>query len=219
MNINKTVVLLSGGIDSTTLAYYLKSNGDKIFPVVINYGQRHKKEIECAKKIADNLQTSLKYISLESCKEIFEGSSLTSEIDVPEGYYTDANMSITVVPNRNMTLLSLATAYALTVEASYVAYAAHAGDHFIYPDCRPQFSKSINDTIAFSTEAKVHLVAPFINMTKADIVQIGLNLKVPYEDTWSCYNGQEVACGKCGTCVERLEAFEKNNAIDPLKYQ
>lgn len=217
----RAVVLLSGGIDSTTLAYHLKYHNRDLLPICINYGQRHKKEIQAAEAIANSLERKLEVIDLSSSANIFAGSALTSDIKVPEGYYTDKNMAITVVPNRNMVFISLAVAYALSHGADTVAYAAHSGDHAIYPDCRPEFADYMIDAVSTATDREVTLSVPFLYLTKADIVKIGLNKNypVPYELTWSCYNGREKHCGKCGTCVERLEAFKLNQAIDPVKYE
>ena len=217
---NKTVILLSGGIDSTTLAYYLKKQGNELYPIIFDYGQRHKKEIQVAIASAISITgANPEVIDISNCSNIFKGSALTDNIQVPTKIYDRETMSQTVVPNRNMIFISFATAYAMTIHAELVAYAAHSGDHFIYPDCRPEFAQDMNNAIQDSSEALIHLITPFIHKSKAQIIKIGIELRVPFENTWSCYNGQELACGKCGTCVERLEAFELNNIQDPIKYK
>lgn len=212
---NSAVVLLSGGIDSSTLLYHLDRKGYDLYPLSIIYGQKHSREINSAREIAKSLGLELKVADLSSISEIFSGSSLTSDEPVPEGHYTAENMASTVVPNRNMVLLSLAAAYALSLKCNYVAYAAHAGDHAIYADCRPEFVTSVSETIKLATET-VEVINPFINITKADIVKEGLRLGVPYIDSWSCYVGKDRPCLKCGTCVEREESFLLNGAKDPL---
>jgi len=217
-SINKpVVVLLSGGIDSSTLLYYLRSHSNLIYPITISYGQRHHKEVGAAGKIAHQLGIKTHFVNLETTG-VFLGSSLTDKYrEVPEGAYTTENMDSTVVPNRNMVFLAIATAYAVSIQAPQVAYAAHTGDHAIYPDCRPEFIRAMEKSIKLATG--VNLMAPFELFTKADIVATGLHLKVPYELTWSCYNGRKLSCGKCATCLERRAAFVWNETVDPLEYE
>jgi len=212
----KAVALLSGGADSSTLLYKLHNEGYELLPLFILYGQKHRKEVESAGSIAESLGLNLKIIDLTYIKDIFSGSALTSENEeIPEGHYTDESMKATIVPNRNMVFISLAGAYAVSKGCNYVAYAAHAGDHSIYPDCRPEFAYSINASLMLGTD-NVSLLMPFINITKADIVKKGLKLGVPFSKTWSCYLGKERPCLRCGTCIERLEAFKLNDTKDPL---
>ena len=127
-------------------------------------------------------------------------------------------MQTTIVPNRNMLFISHAIAYAISNQIDQVWYGAHAGDHFIYPDCRPEFLSAMNVVAQTCHTFPISVEAPFLNLTKAEIIKIGLELGVDYAKTWTCYEGQDVACGKCGSCNERLEAFEINNFIDPLSY-
>ena len=208
----RTVCLLSGGIDSTTLAYKLVSEGHEVLPLAIIYGQRHKKEIEAAQAIAESLGLICTVADISSASNLLSGSALTSDIDVPEGYYTDENMSITVVPGRNLILLALAGAYAVSKGATHVAYAAHGGDHAIYADCRPEFSRDAGKALS---HYGITLLSEFTSISKADIVAIGLKLKIPYRFSWSCYQGRERPCLKCATCVERTEAFLLNESKDP----
>jgi 7-cyano-7-deazaguanine synthase len=157
-------------------------------------------------------------IDLSVLSPIFTSSALvnTSQ-DIPEGHYEAKSMESTVVPNRNMILLSIAAAYAESIKADSVAYAAHSNDRAIYRDCRPEFIDSVAMTIGISTGVK--LIAPFVDFTKADIVKLGLKIQAPLQLTWSCYNGREKACGKCGTCNERLNAFALCNTVDPIEYE
>lgn len=204
----KTVLLLSGGMDSTTLLYYLKNKGDEVYCLSFHYGQRHSKELECASKITELTNTPHKIIDISSINELLQGSSLTSEIDVPHGHYEEESMKSTVVPNRNMILLSLAIGYAVSIKADNVAYAAHAGDHHIYPDCRPIFFDKMNEVSLIANYEPVNIIAPFLYLTKGEIAKIGKKLKVPYDITWTCYEGKDEPCGKCGACIERAEALE-----------
>jgi 7-cyano-7-deazaguanine synthase len=128
-------------------------------------------------------------------------------------------MKATVVPNRNMVMLALATAYAITLKAEAVYYGAHSGDHTIYPDCRPEFIKSMDNTMKLCDWNRIELRVPYMRMTKSDILRIGKELKVDYSHTWTCYKGELTSCGKCGSCRERLEAFEIAGMDDPLTYQ
>ena len=209
---SKAVVLSSGGLDSSTLLYVMAERGLELFPLSILYGQRHDKEIFAAREIALSLNLDSRLVDLGVLRELLP-SALTGNGNIPEGHYEAANMSQTVVPGRNLIFLSVATGYAEGLGATVVAYAAHSGDHEIYPDCRLEFVKSAQATIELGYG--INLLAPFINLTKADIVKEGLRLGVPYRHTWSCYNGKERPCLKCGTCIERTEAFLLNDVKDP----
>lgn len=211
---NKTVLVLSGGMDSVTLLYQLIATmRHEIFPITFNYGQRHVKEIEAACAFCDSfgLSPTHKVVDISSLRNVLGGSSLTDDIDVPDGHYEEESMRVTVVPNRNMIMLSIAWGYATAIGANQVAIAVHAGDHFIYPDCRPRFIESACQTLRLAVEGmdfEPHSIfAPYIHYSKADIAKIGFQLKVPYEDTWTCYKGGEVHCGTCGSCTERREAL------------
>jgi 7-cyano-7-deazaguanine synthase len=215
----KIIVILSGGLDSTTMLYdFIKHGHEVAAALTFNYGQKHKKEINYAKKTCKKLKLKHKIIDLSSITQLLN-SSLTTNQEIPEGHYKDENMKSTVVPFRNTIMLSVAAAYASSLKVNYVAYAAHGGDHAIYPDCRPEFVDKINQLFSVADYIPVKVSTPYLNLSKADIVKEGLELNVPYEDTWTCYKGRKKACGKCGSCVERLEAFKENNVKDPLKYE
>lgn len=204
----KTILIYSGGMDSTTLLYKLCAEGDRIFCLSFDYGQRHRKELQSAQKICRRLKVPHKIVDITAIKNLMEGSALTSgRIKVPEGHYKDKTMKRTVVPNRNMIFLSLAIAQAVSLKFNRVAMAVHAGDHAIYPDCRPVFIKAMRSVSKIANYHKVDIYTPFLNITKRDIARLGRRLGVPYELTWTCYKGLKKPCGKCGACVERAEAL------------
>lgn len=211
------VVIYSGGLDSTTLLYWLKKQEKvHIKALSFDYNQRHKKELEAAKATCERLNIEHKIVDITSVNQLMQGSSLTSDIVVPHGHYEDETMRQTVVPNRNMILLSLATAYAVSLKAGRVYTAVHAGDHAVYPDCRPEFIKTMSELTKIANYVPVTIQAPFLNIDKGDIAKIGRILGVDYSLSWTCYEGKEVPCGKCGACQERAYAFEKAGTKDPL---
>jgi len=205
----KTILIYSGGMDSTTLLYKLLADGDQVQCLSFDYGQRHRKELACAKKICKRLNVPHKIVNIKSLKNLMSGSALTSNIAVPEGHYKNKSMRQTVVPNRNMIFISLAVAAAISKKFDRVALAVHSGDHVIYPDCRPDFIESIAKTVAFANYEKIDIYAPFLNISKSEIAKLGLKLNVPFGETWTCYKGLSKPCGGCGACVERNEALAK----------
>jgi 7-cyano-7-deazaguanine synthase len=217
---DKAVVLLSGGMDSATLLYKAVVDGFTCHAVAFDYGQKHARELEYAQRIAAHRAETFHVVPLTEVSAQFLRTANSSQtnpaIPVPHGHYADENMKVTVVPNRNMMMLSVAAAYAISIGADTVAYAAHAGDHAIYPDCRPAFISAMSTALEHCHfEPGIALYAPFSEITKTDIVKIGWLLGVPYEETWSCYEGRTLHCGKCGTCVERREAFLLAGVDDP----
>lgn len=214
-----TVLIYSGGMDSTTLLYFLLAREYEVKALGVNYGQRHVKELEAACAVCERLEVDFQVADLSRLQPLLQGSSLTTpEMEVPEGYYTDESMKQTVVPNRNMLLLSTAIAWAIRLDFESVAYAAHAGDHAIYPDCRPEFVQAMSGAAERAHYRPIRLHSPFIHMTKAEIAKTGHKLNVPFELTWSCYKGEELHCGRCGTCTERAEAFLHAELPDPTHY-
>jgi len=186
----------------------------------VHYGQRHVKELSAAKRIAGRLfGVEWREANLSDLQPFLEGSSQTSpEIPVPHGHYTEESMKQTIVPNRNMLMLSIAIAWAISSKFESVAYAAHAGDHAIYPDCREPFVAAMTEAARLCDWHPVIILRPFITMTKAEIVRLGAGLGVPFGETWSCYEGGEVHCGQCGTCQERVWAFQAAGIPDPTAY-
>ncbi len=216
----KTIVVCSGGLDSVTLAYKAARERGLIGLVTFNYGQRHVREIACAAACARALNVPHTVIDISGVGAALTGSALTDDVAVPDGHYAEDTMKITIVPNRNAIMLSVAYGIATARGSDCVGAAFHGGDHFIYPDCRPDFVESFNAMQKRALEgcADIDLYTPFLNMTKAEIVAAGARLNVPFIDTWSCYKGGDVHCGRCGTCVERREAFHIANIPDPTLY-
>ena len=219
----KCVVLLSGGLDSTTLLYSLVANYE-CWPLTIVYGQKHQKEVIAARNICEarggDLLSRWKMVDLSILRNLLP-SALTGVGEIPKGHYADESMKATVVPNRNMILLAVAGGYANGIGAQYLAYGPHKGDHPIYPDCRTEFIEAIRSALRLATgwsDDGLLLLTPFDLMTKADIVKLGRSLNVPFRLTWSCYEGNDVHCGVCGTCTERREAFQLAGVKDPTKY-
>lgn len=215
----RSVIIVSGGMDSVTLLHDVHSQGDEIYAITFDYGQRHKKEIGCAKWNCDKLNIPHKIIPLSVLNEIAPSSLTRTDTDVPEGEYDGENMKQTVVPNRNMVMLSLAASYAIGIGATKLYYGAHSGDHTIYPDCRPEFVAAMNKVLSLCDWHQIELVVPYLDGNKETILKRGYELGVDYAYTWTCYNGREKACGKCGSCDERLAAFKAIGQNDPLEYE
>ena len=215
----KVVVIYSGGMDSFTVLNRALTDGKEVFALSFDYGQRHVKELACASKVCNKLGVNHKVVDISAINQLLAGSSLTDNIEIPEGHYEAESMKSTVVPNRNMVLISLAVAYAVSVGAEQVYYGAHSGDHAIYPDCRPEFVEKMNDVCKIANYQSVEIFSPYLKVSKTAILTDGIKMGLDYSNTWTCYNGREKACGKCGACQERLEAFADNNTIDPIPYE
>ena len=214
----KAVVVLSGGMDSASLLYWAKVNYKTVSAISINYGQRHSKELDCARTLCELTDVEYDVVDLSSIKSLLKGNALTDNIEVPEGHYESSSMKLTVVPNRNMLLLSVALCSACVKDADEVLYGAHFGDHAVYPDCRKEFVEALDKASRLCWYKEIKIVAPFVDKTKTDIARLGTELGVPFEHTWSCYKGEEKHCGKCGTCVERIEAFSDSGIEDITEY-
>jgi len=167
----KIVVIFSGGMDSFTLLNRSLKEDFQVFAVTFDYGQRHSKEIQYAISACKELKVPHKVIDITAINQLLQGSSLTSDIDIPEGHYADENMKSTIVPNRNMILLSLAVGYAISINAKKVFYGAHSGDHAIYPDCRPEFVKKMNDICAVANYEPIEITTPYLNYNKGQIIK------------------------------------------------
>lgn len=217
----KAVIIASGGMDSTTLLYDILAQGYEVYVLSINYNQKHSKELNFIRKTCKKLKIPHKVINLSKIgKELLYASALTSnKINIPQGKYKEKNMRLTVVPNRNMILLSAAAGYAISLGAKKVFYGAHAGDHALYPDCRKEFIQAMRKSISLAHWELLELEAPYLHLNKSDIAEKGRRLGVDYSLTWSCYQGRKKACGKCGTCRERLIAFKNIGMKDPLEYE
>lgn len=215
----RTVLIHSGGIDSTVLLAHLLAEGREVFALSVDYGQRHRRELEAARLICERYSVKHQVADLRALAPLFGANALTdAHVAVPEGHYEEASMKATVVPNRNMLLIAVAASWAMSLKASSVAYGAHGGDHAIYPDCRPVFAEALDKAIRLADWHEVSLERPFVGMDKTAIVRRGAELRAPLELTWSCYVGGERHCGKCGTCVERKEAFVRAGVADPTVY-
>jgi 7-cyano-7-deazaguanine synthase len=215
----KVITIVSGGLDSSVLVHFLAAKGYEQHILSFNYGQRHLKELQSATYLSAKLGLQHDVVNLSALKYLLAGSALTDNIEVPDGHYTAESMKITIVPNRNAIMLSIAYAVAVAEHAQYVAIGVHAGDHTVYPDCRPPFIDSFQKMEQWATEAGIMLLAPFLYQTKSYIVQEGDRLGVDFAATWSCYKGGELHCGSCATCVERSVSFRQAGVDDPTVYE
>lgn len=220
----KILLSLSGGIDSSALYSYLLSLGHEVFPYFFKYPSKHNDmEREAARRVACHFSQTeggheLTEIDTTPLFTKVKSNLLVDGGDIPTQPYDKASMKLTVVPGRNLIFASILAAHAQSFgdQKALVALGMHAGDHDLYPDCRPEFAQFLDQTVEISSEGSVSVVAPFIQFQKSDIVRIGLDLNTPFELTRSCYNGTERPCGVCGTCRERIAAFEKNGVKDPI---
>ncbi len=221
----KAVVLLSGGLDSTTTLAIAINDGYDVYPITFRYGQRHNREIESAKRICEYYNLKLKIVDI-NLREI-GGSALTDNIDVPKNRSLEEisrEIPVTYVPARNTIFLSIALGYAEVIDADRIYIGVNALDYSGYPDCRPEYIDEFNRLSKLATKKgvegkQIEIVAPLIHMTKGEIIKKGMELNVPYELTWSCYEGGEKPCGKCDSCLLRLKGFMEAGERDPLEYE
>jgi 7-cyano-7-deazaguanine synthase len=212
----KCVIVLSGGPDSATVAYWAKKIGYQIYPITFNYGQIAVKETECAKQIAEKLGTTTKIIDLSSLKEIFSDVTSLCNTDIP---LTSEFSAPIIVPFRNAIFLSSAVAYAVAVGVNMIFYGAQGSDEPFYPDCRREFYEAFEKTARLGTCQEITIQAPFNGKSKSDLFKAGAELNVPFELTWSCYRDRAKHCGKCESCNNRKKAFREAGIADPTKYE
>ena len=216
---DQAVVLLSGGMDSVAAFYDTLQRTRVVAALSFHYGSKHNdKEIPFAAWHAHKFGVPHLVIPLDFIGQHFASDLLASGGDIPRGHYEDESMKKPVVPFRNGIMLAIAAGFAESREAQALVIAAHAGDHAIYPDCREDFMRAMGDAMRLGTYANIELVRPFITMTKAQIAARGAELGVDFAQTWSCYEGRDIHCGECGTCVERREAFLVSGVPDPTVY-
>lgn len=222
----KAILSLSGGLDSCTTLAWLLHYGFEVLCVFFSYGSKHNTwENPTARAFYEYYKqkplSKMKMLSIDLSSVFcnFTSDLLLSGGAIPEGHYEAENMKATVVPARNIIFLSILTGLAESEKISKIALGIHQGDHAIYPDCRQEFFKAMDTAVYLGTDGAVSILAPFIEGDKADIVAWGRVHQVPYELTRTCYKNQPLACGKCGSCVERLESFEKNGMVDPIQYE
>lgn len=228
------VAIVSGGLDSVTMAYMIRERilvddgsesgtPDELTLVSFDYGQRHRKELEYAALAAQRLEADHVVVPMGALGELLPSALTDDDVAVPHGHYAADNMRTTVVPNRNMIMLSIAAGIAIARGAGFVAIGVHAGDHAVYPDCRAEFVDAMTATLRLANEGFVDpdfsVMAPYVYRSKTFIAAQAHELHVPVEDTWSCYEGGEIHCGACGTCVERREAFVEAGVPDPTVYE
>ncbi len=212
---NKCVVVLSGGTDSTTVAYWAKDKGFDVSALTFKYGQIARKETMHAAMISKRLKTSLRTIDLGSLKEIYKGVTALCDENVK---MTSTFSQSIIVPFRNAIFLSVAVSYAISIGAAKVFYGAQGSDEVFYPDCKKEFCLAFEKTAQLGTKTNITVEAPLSNLTKSEILALGKKLKVPFEMTWSCYRNYKKHCGICESCVNRKRAFKEAKIADPTKY-
>ncbi len=215
----KAIVLLSGGMDSVCALYDSMAKYEVVLSVSFDYGSKHNaKELPYAEHHSKLFNIEYIVIELSFMEQYFESSLLKGGVDIPEGEYKESNMKQTVVPFRNGIMLSIAAGLAESRGCNVIVIGAHADDNTVYPDCREEFISAFSSAMVLGTYSKVKVYAPFINMNKTQIALRGKELDIDFSKTWSCYKGEEHHCGKCGTCVQRINAFKEAQISDPTTY-
>ena len=221
-----TVVLASGGLDSTVAIALELYQQRSVAALTINYGQRHTAELRAIRSVINTYQRdgqpiTHKVLDVSNLGPLLKSALTDPSAAIPEGHYAEPSMATTIVPNRNMILVAIASGYAASIGADRVTIGCHGGDHYIYPDCREGFIEAADLCVDRATEGQVSVYAPLLNDTKAGVVRMGALLDAPMHLTWSCYQTPTVAwrhCGVCGTCNERKEAFKLAGVLDPTTY-
>ena len=216
----KIVTVFSGGLDSTTLLYHLRAEGHEVRALSANYGQRHlDRELAAANEICRRIGLEHRVVDLRAMAVLFGRNSLSDpSVPVPESEYNEETMQVTTVPNRNMILLSVGLAWAASMGYDGVAFGAHGGPYTPYPDCQPTFATAMDAAARLCDWKPMRVLSPFVALDKAGVVRRGAELGVPFGLTWSCYNGGETHCGRCGTCLDRRSAFSTAGVLDPTEY-
>jgi 7-cyano-7-deazaguanine synthase len=215
-----SIIVLSGGMDSTVLLADALNKGISTKALSFDYGSKHNdRELPFAAAVCKKNAIDHQIVRLPFINEIFSSSLLRSGDNIPEGAYDEPTMKSTVVPFRNGIMLSIAAGYAESVGAESVLLGSHSGDHFIYPDCRPEFNGAFSQAVFLGTDRKVKLSFPFADIDKRDIGDLGKKLGVDFKLTWTCYKGEEIHCGKCGACDERKYALRFNEGLDETEYE
>lgn len=213
------VLVLSGGMDSSVLLFDLLKRGKTVQAISFDYGSKHNgRELPMAAVLCKEKGVVHKIVGLPFINELFSSTLLQSGESIPDGSYKKTNMKSTVVPFRNGIMLSIAAGFAESVGASEVYLASHSGDHFIYPDCRPEFNAAFSQSVLIGTDNKVNLVFPYAQMDKREIGDLGRKLELDFSKTWTCYKGEAVHCGSCGACDERKFALRHDEGLDPTRY-
>jgi len=215
------VLSLSGGMDSATLFASMIESGRKVVRAVgFCYGSKHNSyENAAAANLASHYSVPYDLVDLNNVGALLRSNLLRQGGPIPEGHYEAKSMEQTVVPGRNLIFASILSGLAWSTDAVEVWMGVHSGDHAIYPDCRPDFVSAMAAAIHYGTDGRIKLMTPFLNMNKNSILEYGLRYQVPYILTRTCYKDQPVACGKCGSCQERLAAFAANGLPDPIEYE
>lgn len=214
------LVVLSGGMDSTVLLTDCVQKYERVSAISFDYGSKHNgRELPLAVAMCKAMEVHHRVIALPFVGELFSSSLLASGDAVPDGAYDEPTMKSTVVPFRNGIMLSIAAGYAESIGAEKIVLGSHAGDHFIYPDCRPEFNESFAKAVNLGTDGKVSIEYPYATMDKRDIGDLGRRLQVDFCRTWTCYKGEELHCGVCGACDERKYALREDEGLDPTVYQ
>ncbi len=211
----KILVIYSGGLDSFTLLNDAMKKFDHVEAITFNYGQKHSKEIDYAARFCADSNIPHEVVDL-NLEKILSGSALVGDKEIPEGNYDKEKMKQTVVPNRNMIMISVAASLAIKNGLGYLWYGAHAGDHEIYPDCRPEFIEKLGTVLSICDYHELKFEAPYMTMNKSEIVRKGLKMNLNYAQAWTCYVGASKPCLKCSSCLERASAFKFNKVDDPI---